>query len=395
MIYTVFELNNQTRQLLEDHWQGVLVTGEISNLAAPSSGHLYFSLKDERAQVRCAFFRGAQRGLTFKPEHGQQVLIQARVSLYEARGDYQLIVEDMQLAGDGALQMAFEKLKQKLAAEGLFDSQHKKPLPTLPNCIGVITSSTAAALHDILDALKRRFPAIPVILYPSQVQGKEAAPQLVKAIEIANQRQECDVIILARGGGSLEDLWPFNEEIVARAIFHSEIPIITGVGHETDFTIADFVADVRAPTPSTAAEHVTPNQQIWQRDLQALSQRLINSIKNRFSQWQFQLDQLTKRLRHPRDQLRDHAQLLDQFEQRLTTAMKFYLTNRQQQLSNLSRALNAVSPLNTLQRGYTLTTNNNDVIIRDANAVKIGDTIKTKLAQGELLSVVEKIETAL
>ena len=253
-IYTVSQLNAEARYLMEDNFESISLIGEVSNFARPSSGHCYFSLKDNNAQVRCAFFCHSQRGLTFKPESGQQVLVQAKVSVYEARGDYQLIVSQMQLAGEGALQVAFEKLKQKLAAEGLFDEENKLEVPEIPTCVGVITSPTGAAIRDILRVLHRRFPAVPVIIYPSAVQGNQAKEHLVSAIQKANARKECDVLILARGGGSLEDLWPFNEEIVARAIVDCDIPMVTGVGHEVDFTIADFVADQRCATPSAAAE---------------------------------------------------------------------------------------------------------------------------------------------
>ena len=260
-IYTVSDLNARARVILEECFKTIWVSGEISNLAKPNSGHLYFSLKDERAQVRCAFFRNSQRGLRFTPENGQHVLVQAQVSFYAARGDFQLIVSQMEMAGAGALQVAFEQLKQRLHKEGLFSQAHKKKLPLFPKCLGIITSPTGAAIRDILKVLQRRFSSIPIIIYPTLVQGDKAADQISMAIQRATQRKECDVLILARGGGSLEDLWPFNEEKVARAMFHCPIPIVTGIGHEIDVTIADFVADQRASTPSAAAEMVSPNQQ--------------------------------------------------------------------------------------------------------------------------------------
>ena len=262
-ILTVSQLNRSTSQLLAEHFLSVLVEGEISNLSTPSSGHLYFSLKDAHAQVRCAMFKTQQRKLGFKPENGKQVLIKAQVSLYEPRGDFQLIVEHLEEAGDGALRRAFEALKLKLSEEGLFNPVHKKAIPTLPGTIGIITSPTGAAIKDILTVLKRRFPAIPVIIYPVAVQGSNAKYEITQAITLANEHEYCDVIILGRGGGSLEDLWAFNEEIVARAIFASTIPIISAVGHETDITIADYVADYRAATPSVAAEQASPDQQEW------------------------------------------------------------------------------------------------------------------------------------
>src|SRR5512139_1087653 len=256
-IYTISRLNREARALLEGHFPLMWIEGEISNLSRPASGHLYFSLKDPFAQVRCAMFRMRGMHLTFRPADGMHVLVRARLSLYEPRGDYQLIVEHMEEVGDGALRRAFEQLKQRLLAEGLFESGRKRALPALPRCIGVITSPTGAAIHDILTVLHRRFPAIPVIVYPVPVQGAGAAEQIATMIHRASERGDCDVLIVGRGGGSLEDLWPFNEEVVARAIYTSAIPVVSAVGHEIDFTIADFVADLRAPTPSAAAEMVS------------------------------------------------------------------------------------------------------------------------------------------
>ena len=256
-IYTVSQLNRETGQLLSRHFLSIRVEGEISNLSTPASGHVYFSLKDANAQVRCAMFKNQRRRGGFKPENGKQVIVTAEVSLYEPRGDYQLIVEHIEEAGDGALRRAFDALKLKLSAEGLFDAANKQSLPALPKAIGVITSPSGAAIRDILTVLQRRFPAIPVIIYPTAVQGTNAQHEIAGAIAIANKSWQCDVLILARGGGSLEDLWAFNEEKVARAIATSSIPIISGIGHETDFTIADFAADLRAPTPSAAAEHAS------------------------------------------------------------------------------------------------------------------------------------------
>jgi exodeoxyribonuclease VII large subunit len=273
-IYSVSRLVRETRAVLEGSFPLLWISGEISNLAQPASGHIYFSLKDEIAQVRCAMFRMRRQQLRFQPANGQQVLVRARVSLYEARGELQLIVEHMEPAGEGALRLAFEQLKQKLGAEGLFDSDKKKPLPELPRQLGIITSPSGAAIRDLLSVLRRRFPALPVVLYPVQVQGTEAPRQIVRMLQLANRREECDVLILSRGGGSLEDLQPFNEEAVARAIHASRIPVVSGVGHEIDFTIADFVADHRAPTPSAAAELVAPDRLAWRRQLQQLGQRL-------------------------------------------------------------------------------------------------------------------------
>lgn len=273
-IYTVSRLNQTVRMLLEQQMGQVWISGEISNFTQPASGHWYFTLKDDGAQVRCAMFRNSNRRVTFRPQHGQQVLVRANITLYEPRGDYQIIVESMQPAGVGLLQQQFEQLKQKLSQEGLFDAQHKQPLPSPAHQIGVITSKTGAALHDILHVLQRRDPSLPVVIYPTAVQGDDAPAQIVRAIELANQRAECDVLIVGRGGGSLEDLWSFNDERVARAIFASRIPIVSAVGHETDVTIADFIADLRAPTPSAAAEVVSRNQQELLRQIQGQQQRL-------------------------------------------------------------------------------------------------------------------------
>ena len=390
-IYTVSQLNAEARLLVEDTFQHISLIGEISNLARPSSGHLYFSLKDSQAQVRCAFFRLNQRQLDFTPEDGQQVLVQARVSLYEARGDFQLIVSQMQLSGEGALQIAFEKLKQKLAEEGLFDKKHKHEIPEMPQCIGVISSDTGAAVYDILHVLGRRFPSIPVIIYPSMVQGDAAAKQLVSAIKKANTRKECNVIILARGGGSLEDLWPFNEEMVARAIYASDIPVVTGIGHEVDFTIADFVADQRCATPSAAAEWVSPDREEWQRYLDNLASNLLQLILSQLRHGQTELSHLRKRLQHPGQRLREQMQHVDQLEQRLVNTMRYQLNVSKDRLTAMARTLDTVSPLNTLKRGYAIVQKDGHIIIK-ANQVKKGDTITTRLSKGSLSCTVEQLK---
>jgi exodeoxyribonuclease VII large subunit len=432
-ILTVSKLNRAARYLLEDNFLLVWVEGEISNLTIASSGHMYFSLKDEGAQIRCALFRMSAQKLAFQPKNGMQVLLRGRVSLYEARGDYQLIAEEMEEAGDGALQRAFEALKSRLAEEGLFEIVHKKSLPSLPQRIGVITSPTGAAIRDILSVLKRRFASIPIIIYPVLVQGAEAAGQIAQALKLANQREECDVLILSRGGGSLEDLWPFNEEIVARAIYDSQIPIISGIGHEIDFTIADFVADHRAPTPSAAAELVSPNAQALEEIFLKQMMRLNQAIKILFKHTFLLLDSLKKRLPHPRRRLQDQAQQLDNLEQCLRLAFKHQLTHctfalthasiklsqctpqhrihlfthqvdalehtlvtaieknlqpYQQKIEALMRALDNVSPLNTLKRGYAIVTQGGKVI-RDTEEVIPGETINIRLHKGTLGCVVK------
>ncbi|HEY0719956.1 MAG TPA: exodeoxyribonuclease VII large subunit, partial [Gammaproteobacteria bacterium] len=298
-VYSVSRLNREARALLEGHFPLMWIEGEISNLTRPASGHIYFSLKDPFAQVRCAMFRMRGMHLVFRPADGMQVLVRARLSLYEPRGDYQLIVEQMEEAGDGALRRAFEQLKQRLHAEGLFESARKRPLPPLPRRIGVVTSPSGAAIHDILTVLRRRFPAIPVILYPVPVQGAGAAAQIATMLRKAGERGECDVLIVGRGGGSLEDLWPFNEEVVARAIAASPIPVVSAVGHEVDVTIADFAADQRAATPSAAAEMVVPDRQEWQLRIERLQERLTQALHHRLRHAHQSVAHLAKRIRHP------------------------------------------------------------------------------------------------
>ncbi len=438
-IITVTQLNRETSQLLAEHFLSVLVEGELSNLSSPASGHMYFSLKDANAQVRCAMFRTQQRRLAFKPENGKHVIVKAQVSLYEPRGDYQLIVEHIEEAGDGALRRVFDALKQKLSEQGLFDAAHKQALPTLPRTIGVITSPSGAAIRDILTVLKRRFSAIPVIVYPVAVQGDNAKHEIADAIATANRLKQCDVIILGRGGGSLEDLWAFNEERVARAIYASEIPIISAVGHETDFTIADFVADLRAATPSAAAEHASPDQQQWLSRFVYLESRLQQQLQRKLNQQQQALDWLTQRLQqqHPGQKLArntrrmaelesrlklamhtrlrhmtgvieaktaqlwqhnpvvsisSHKQRQDYLQQRLIAATTHKLEQLNQRLLNSSQTLHAVSPLATLNRGYAMAIKpSSGEIIRSTQQISVGDMVQTRLAQGLFASEVKVI----
>jgi exodeoxyribonuclease VII large subunit len=435
-VYTVSELNRAVRGLLEKNFPLLWVAGEVSNLARPASGHLYFSLKDEAGQVRCALFRGAQRTLRFRIENGQQLLVRARVSLFDARGDYQLLVEHAELAGDGLLLRKLEELKARLAAEGLFDAARKRPLPALPRAVGVITSPTGAALRDILHILARRFPAVAVIVYPVQVQGERAKFDVAGALKLAGERAECDVLILARGGGALEDLWAFNEEIVARAMCECPIPIVSGVGHEVDFTIADFVADVRAPTPSGAAEIVVPDAREWLRNLAALAARAEREIAGTLQGLRDRLEALEARLRltHPGVILRQHAQRLDELAGRISAAllrvldgcrvrvrharrnlrrntpreliaahaaglatnavqlrgaMQLTLAAVQQRLAVDMARLQAVSPLGTLERGYAIVRDHETGrVIRGSGEVARGQRIDATLASGELEAVV-------
>ncbi len=350
-VFSVSSLNREARRLIEANFGVIWVEGEISNLARPSSGHLYWSLKDDNAQVRCAMFRQANRSLSFTPDNGQQVLARARVGLYEARGEFQLVVEFLEEAGEGLLRRRFEELKRKLAAEGLFDAERKKPIPTLPRRIGIVTSPSGAAVRDILTVLRRRFPWVRALIFPTRVQGETAAEEIAAALALANRRGECDVLILARGGGSLEDLWSFNEEIVARAIAASETPVISGVGHEIDSTIADFVADVRAPTPSGAAEIAVPDQLEWLSTLDAYALRIARSTSLRLETAGKRLEGLAHRLSrsHPGIQLRESTQRLDDLDVRLLRAWRELLGQRQRTLAQASIALRAAAPRQRLQ----------------------------------------------
>lgn len=389
MVYSISMLNHAAHHLVNQHFGFIHVTGEISNLSRPSSGHVYFSLKDDQAQIRCALFRFQHKEIGFALEQGQQVIVQAQVSIYEARGDFQLIVNSVQLAGTGKLQLAFEKLKQKLEKIGFFDEKNKKPLPSFPLQIGVITSPTAAALRDILKVLRKRFADIPVVIYPTAVQGDAAAAQIVSAISLANQRSECDVLIVARGGGSLEDLWPFNEEIVAQAIFDSQIPIVTGIGHQTDFTIADFVADYRAPTPSAAAETVSPDSLDYLDQLSHYFVRLSQSMISQLKSHQTHLFHLQKRLQHPGEKLQQQAQQLDQLENRLHHSMQLYLDKNREKIAHYAQMLSTLNPLSILQRGYSVTRHKaTNTVITSAKELKKGDVICTLLQEGEVESVV-------
>jgi exodeoxyribonuclease VII large subunit len=349
-VYTVSRLNREVRVLLERGFGTLWLEAEISNLARPSSGHWYFSLKDAGAQVRCAMFRQRNMLSTFAPRDGQKVLVRARIGLYEPRGEYQLIVDHMEDAGLGALKRQFEELSAKLAAEGLFAAERKRALPSLPTRIGIITSPTGAAVRDILHVLARRFPAIPVLIYPVAVQGAGAAAEIIAALVLAGRRAECDVLILARGGGSLEDLWSFNDERLARAIVASPIPIITGVGHEVDFTIADFAADVRAPTPSAAAELVVPDAAEWLESFVRLGGRLRRGMLRRVDGHRERLRWLTGRaaLVSPSVKLAQQAQRLDELEQCLSRAMRRQLHDHRERLRWLTGRAALVSPATRL-----------------------------------------------
>jgi exodeoxyribonuclease VII large subunit len=346
---TVSELNHQARHLLESSFMQVWVEGELSGFSRPSSGHWYFSLKDQKCQIRCAMFRGANQRIRTLPREGDQIRIRGKVTLYENRGDFQIIVEHLEPAGLGALQQAFEALKARLQGEGLFDPARKKPIPATPRHIGVVTSPTGAAIHDILTVLKRRCSAIPVTLYPTAVQGQAATADIVQAIDRAQRHGLADVLIIGRGGGSLEDLWCFNEEAVARAIAACSIPTVSAVGHEVDVTIADFVADLRAPTPSAAAEKISPDQQDWLRRLAEQQGRLGQSAHRLLQRLDSQLGHLSARLRDPRRELLEKAQRMDELEMRLNKAISGRLGQQKQKTDYLLQRMSAQSPRRTLK----------------------------------------------
>ena len=438
-VYSVGRINREVRLLLEAGLPPVWVEGEISNFSAPSSGHWYFTLKDRDAQIRCAMFRARNVGLGFRPKEGQLLQARGRVGLYEPRGDYQLIVEQLEDAGEGALKREFEKLKVRLAAEGLFDTERKRPLPRIPRRIAVVTSATGAALRDILHILARRFPPAGVLIHPVPVQGTAAAPAIVAAIDSASARGDCDVLILARGGGSLEDLWSFNDEQVARAIFRCAIPVVTGIGHETDFTIADFVADVRAPTPSGAAQLVAPDRLSLLQQVGGLRERLRLATLRQLSHGAQRFTAAAKRLQqaHPGSKLAQQAQRLDELElrlrqgvqrqvaagcqqfqqllarlqrshagihldrlalratdleQRLHAAFREHLAGLAHRLALAQRGLDAVSPLATLGRGFAMVTTADGTLVQDARQLKVGDEITAQLAQGSVVAIVKQLE---
>jgi exodeoxyribonuclease VII large subunit len=438
---TVSQLNRQVKTLIEQGMTRLWVEGEISNLSRPSSGHIYLSLKDDTAQVSAAWFRQRQRGPAIGFKNGDQVLAYGRVSLYEARGNYQLIIEQMEPAGEGVLKRRFDALKLKLADEGLFEEDRKQALPTLPKRIGVVTSPSGAAIRDVLSVLGRRFAAVPVVIYPAAVQGDAAPGELIAALATAVQRDECDVLILCRGGGSIEDLWAFNDETLARAISDCPLPVVSAVGHEVDFTIADFVADVRAPTPSGAAEIVVPSQSEWLRQISGFATRIARVGQRALEDRSQQLDWLGRRLiasspatilQRQRQRLREHngrlnsamrqhflqqksrlqassselvakspalsvqrsiAQL-QQIYQRLTTSTRVAISDKNHKIALLGRALNSVSPLATLDRGYAIVKQekSGDVLM-NSNSVSPGDDIRAQLARGEILATVKKVMT--
>ncbi|RCL42348.1 MAG: exodeoxyribonuclease VII large subunit [Gammaproteobacteria bacterium] len=438
-VISVSELNKKAKSLLDKGIPKLWIEGEISNLAKPASGHMYFSLKDEMSQIRCAWFRQRQLQNTLNIVNGSKMLALGKIGLYEPRGEYQFIVEKMEIAGEGDLKRKYEDLKRKLSAEGIFSEENKSELPNLPKKIGVITSPSGAAVQDILTVLNRRFPIIPIIIFPVAVQGEQAAPQIQNALEKANFRADCDLLILARGGGSLEDLWAFNEEIVARAIFDSEIPIISAIGHETDVTISDFTADLRAPTPSGAAELAVPDQHDWIKSIDNISEKIntiitqqINS-KSQLSDWinkrlsqsspmmtvkrqieksnnlqkmlsssilqnlsrqEKNIHQLKSNLNEVSPRLKIHTQLsrIKELNQKITSCSDHLLEGLNNRIKLASKTLNSVSPLRTLDRGYAIARDaKTKNVIMSADTIEIENDIEVKLAKGEIkVTVIEK-----
>jgi exodeoxyribonuclease VII large subunit len=437
-VLTVSELTREIKEILEDKFPEIWVEGEISNLRIPPSGHIYFTLKDDATQIRSVLFKMQARTLRFVPEDGLHVICRGRVSLYEKRGDYQLILQSMEPKGIGALQLAFLQLKEKLEKEGLFDPARKKPIPMIPQKIGVITSPTGAVIRDILHILKRRFENLHVLLYPVRVQGEGAASEIAEAVKYFNQRTDVDVIIVGRGGGSLEDLWAFNEEVVARAICHSKIPIISAVGHETDYTVSDFVADLRAPTPSAAAELVVRDKREIKNVLNYLRGRLENEVVQMFQEYRTHLSHLIRIFKEPGKKIEEYLLRMDDLvnrlrlltswtlkrkkEKQLHLSEKLFLRNPMERLKNLRYLLSedrkrmgqyihhameirrhrvagtlgkldSLSPLSILQRGYSITRQVPSLqILRDVTHVKEGDRVEVKLFRGKLLCGVEKTD---
>ena len=430
-ILSISELNKTVKGLLETEFSFIYVEGEISNFSRPSSGHWYFTLKDEKAQIRCAMFRNQNRSVPFEPKNGQQVVLYGKVTLYEGRGDFQIITSSLELSGDGELRRSFERLKASLQKEGFFDQQKKKAIPKFPKKIAVITSPSGAAIKDIFSVVYRRFPALGMTVIPTQVQGEEAVPQIVNAIETANKQNSLyDLILLSRGGGSLEDLWAFNTEPVAKAIFSSSIPVVSAVGHETDFTISDFVADLRAPTPSSAAEQITPDAEMLKNDILETSDRLIRAARRAIDSRQNELSHLIRRIRHPNSRLNEFAQRLDELERRMlsqvsnliriknsklaerkiqspiqkilqindrvkqlsrvmTQSHATLIKNRQASLNEKSSQLEALSPLATLKRGYAIVSEEvSGKIVRNSDEITEGEKLGIRLSNGVLTAEV-------
>ncbi|MCF7806003.1 MAG: exodeoxyribonuclease VII large subunit [Candidatus Marinimicrobia bacterium] len=393
IIYSVSEINQQIKQILEPNFAGIWLEGELSNFKHHSSGHMYFSIKDADSEIRGVMWRGLNQSLRFRPEDGMQLLAQGDISVYEPRGQYQIVVRQMQPAGKGDLQVAFEQLKEKLREEGLFAEERKRPLPAYPLTIGVVTSPTGAAFRDILNVLQRRAPYVRVILAGSRVQGDGAAREIVRGIEQLNRLEEPDVIIIGRGGGSLEDLWPFNEEIVARAVVDSRLPIISAVGHEVDFSISDFCADYRAPTPSAAAEVVARDTDELLSELKATKDRLRERLQGRIERLKSRLESIESHyvFRIPGQRLETATQKLDDLYSRMESDIAGIIRDKSQVVASYRKQLELMHPDRILKRGYSITRDDEGKVIRNARDVEIGDILHTKFADGTTESEVQTI----
>lgn len=391
--WSVSALTQYIRELFEIDYrlQDVEVSGEISNFTRARSGHLYFTLKDDKAQLKCVMWRTSAERIRFQPQDGDAVVVNGRISVYEASGVYQLYAEQMSPLGQGDLAAAFEALKVKLSDEGLFDAEFKKPIPQFPRKIGIVTSADAAALRDIINVLRRRYPLVSVLIAPTLVQGADAPPQIVRALRWLDGRHDIDTIIVARGGGSMEDLWAFNDEGVARAIFAAQHPIISGVGHEVDFTIADFVADLRAPTPSAAAELAVPDVSELRPYFHTIQQQMKNLVLEQIGQQRWQVQALKRSLNHlsPRVGIAGNRQRLDGWQARLERTMQRRLDQSSHRLNLLQAQLTAVSPKATLERGYAIVRRDDGRIVRSPAAVKTGDTLTVQVRDGQFGVVVD------
>ena len=394
-VRSVSEITNLLKKLIDQQpeFQNVWVQGEVSNYSRSGAGHVYFTLKEESHQISVAIFRSNANLLKFLPKDGEEVIVQGQLSLYSARGQYQIVGQNVEPVGIGALQRAFEELKQRLANEGLFDDIYKKPLPRFPQKIGVVTSETGAAIQDILQQLRKRYPLAEVLLHPTLVQGDGAAQGIAFALQAMNQRDDIDVLIVGRGGGSIEDLWAFNEERVARAIFDSRIPIVSAVGHETDFTIADWVADYRAPTPSAAVEHIVPDQNELFAQLNGLDTWLHTTIQNRLNGDETRLQELETRLAptQRKDTIYQLYQTVDTLDVACRSAVGRNLADSENRLHALAQHLNALSPLATLKRGYSITRKTEGEVLTAAEQVSVGDKVEVQLARGHLTCRIEEL----
>lgn len=393
-IFTVSELSRYVRTILEDSFPALWVEGEISNFIQHSSGHMYMSLRDAGSVLKCAMFMRANSRLKFKPKNGMKVICFGKVSVYEPRGDYQLIIEEMEPKGIGALQLQFQQLKERLHKEGLFDEGHKVMIPKLPTRIGIVTSPTGAAIRDILNVTRRRFSNIEIIINPVRVQGEGSKDEIAAAVRQFNELNNIDVMIVGRGGGSLEDLWAFNEEVVARAIYESKIPVISAVGHEIDFTIADFVADLRAPTPSAAAELVIPKKEDLRNIIDTNTMRLKSALVSKLELLDHKLQSLNQSyaLRQPLNMITQYEQMIDELNKDMALRAEHLVQRASENFRLLAEKISVLSPLAILSRGYSITTKlPQGTIIKDANSLAKGDRVETKVGQGKIVSKVEDV----